>query len=263
MGRGGRGKSAQTLDSSLASVYRKNNNDSEVEKFQKVIHEGDNLTLNIEGVIVRDTVLDQNSELAPIYVSESFLNSSELTESIEQLLLTAPEALKRNIHGVYVLNHYAPDSIPKGAACVEENNLFIWRVADNNGNPGIRDDIFLHELAHLSGSDGGPPNAEEWKQAQQEDKENGKEIMEFLGESDSRSITVYGKEFPLASEYVARFHGKGEDFSELNEDWAKSVEFYLTFENLPQKGLVYNGVLLRFDNIWPARAKIINDFLKG
>lgn len=143
-----------------------------------------------------------------------------------------------------------------------------------NGNLNLDQGTFDHEMGHILGRDGGPPGSggllndgpAQWMAAQRADEEfwlaKGRT---YTGESyhaarfGTRWITRYPEDYAK----------KGNNASAVKEDWAESIEIYA--RSLRKKGMViprqagsvFAGTPRPFEEIYPNRAKLIDEWLRG
>jgi hypothetical protein len=218
------------------------------------------LQVRVEGQEIRDQVSEFSSPHTQLFISNVYSDGKDIAATLNQLFEETPKKLRNQALKTYVFDAVAP--MQNGAMCVEQGELMIWRVPANDNRPGIRRDVLIHELAHLAGNDEGPPDHELWNYAREEDRQHGLRLLETLG-IEGGALQVGEHRFEIADAWMRHPAIRGEKFSQLNEDWAEAVTYYLEFPRLSEGGLIINNYLVKFEDLWPFRAHCIKKFLSS
>jgi histidinol phosphatase-like PHP family hydrolase len=133
------------------------------------------------------------------------------------------------------------------AQASHDGEMTFW-----NGGASIRDVIYDHEYGHIVGQDGGPLVLKEWVAAQKADK---KSMEAYFGKKPPGEIGS-SHEVKISQTSVTAYGGNS-----TNEDWAESVMLYL--KSRKSGGLRVGPRRRTFDDLFPARAKLIREWLYG
>jgi len=230
-------------------------------------------------IVEGDTVSEQcnlwPSRHTELWISKAYDDGSEMAATINQLLAETPSPLRDAADKMIIFASPPPlrkDGMISGAACHEDGDVFFWQAPD--GRPLLRRRIIQHELAHAAGDDGGLPGGlrKRWDQAREIDRRHGSEITQFLSKTDRGSFSVHGTKvkFLLGNQWITEYVDKHDDGRPLTddehgpvaEDWACSVESYLWLPRLRAGGLEFGDEVLRFEDLYPGRAMLIDDYLQ-
>ena len=134
------------------------------------------------------------------------------------------------------------------AAQATKDSIYVWQGARYAG----RQDIFDHEMGHVLGVNHGAPLPLVWQGARANDAAEGGRYLSYSGNwnGSGDSVSEYGSTNP-------------------REDWAESVRLYMADKRFGyigegvEKGVPGGAIKVRFADVWPNRAALINKWLFG
>lgn len=202
-----------------------------------------------------------------LWISDEYSSPNKIADHVNKLLMEAPRRLREAVQNISVFGSYAPTVKTGfiGAACVEEQDLMVWRVQANHNLPGLRQDIIDHELAHLAGENGGPPpklrNA--WAKARKKDKKHGAKLAPKFnqGETAKGELKIGHVIFLLGEPWITLNTEARPSINRENEDWANTVSYYSAFKRMPQQSFDVCGKNMTFEDLWPYPAQLSSQFL--
>jgi len=242
------------------------------------LQDGSDAESRILEVSLGKTNIKEKGSLYPspyteLWISAAYDDAEDIAASLNLLFSQAPERLRGAAKRTFILGAYAPKEGTgltggAGAACVENHELFVWRVAKNDDRPGLRQDILNHELAHAAGYDGGPPRdlQDAWEEARELDKGHTAHLASSLsdGESSCSELTVANSlHLLLGSSWITlRAESNANSSEGISEDWACAVQLYIDWGRIFSGGqLRYGDRAFTFADLYPHRARLIAAFL--
>lgn len=212
-----------------------------------------------------------------VLVEEGVKNEKKLLDELDDAINHAPPALQENVTAIYI----AAGENPNNAAIADKNGITgfeAYATANYRDgtivvwNPGrIEEESMWHEMAHLV-YDGGPPiTSPGWPAVQGLDVPESKLALDTLKSAPEIPGHFVGDDAYSGPGprylYITpgRYQVTPYAATNIKEDWAESVMLFVSSRR--NAGLVSyrddDGFwkLMKFEDIWPNRARVIEEAL--